>query len=116
MLSTNKFLSGFVFALILATVGPAKAIAVLDQEYVPDNSLPPAGNAAIGQDFRSNQFTMGQTFTVGVTGTLAAIEVFVAKPSGILEDLTLDIRTPAGTLPGLPADFRITQSRHCASM
>ena len=103
MQSTNKLLAGIALASMLSAAGPAKALVVLDQEYVPDPSLAPAGNAAIGQDFARNVFTMGQTFAVGVTGTLAAIEVFVSKPTDIFEDLTLDIRTPAGTLPGLPA-------------
>ena len=46
---------------------------------------------------------MGQTFTVGLTGVLSSIEVRVLKDTDIFESLTLDLRTPNGTLPGLAA-------------
>lgn len=87
--------------LLSITAPPANSAPVLDQEYSPDPSTPPVGGAIVGRDIRNTIFNMGQTFTVGVTGMLSAIEVRVFKNSAIFEDLTLDLRTPDGSLPGL---------------
>lgn len=101
MLSTNKIFAGIAVAFMLTVVGPANATPVLDQEYSPDPSLPPSGHAAVGHNFRGGIFNIAQTFTVGVTGVLSSIEVVVRKHPDIFENLTLDIRTPNGSLPGL---------------
>lgn len=101
MLITNKLFAGIAVAFMLTAVGPANAVPVLDQEYSPDPNVPPVGNASVGHNFRGGIFNMGQTFTVGVTGVLSAIEVRVRKDPAIFENLTLDLRTPDGSLPGL---------------
>lgn len=101
MFTANKLFAGIAVAFMLTAVGPANAVPVLDQEYSPDPTLPPVGGGAVGQDIRSTIYNMGQTFTVGVTGVLSAIEVRVRKNSAIFENLTLDLRTANGSLPGL---------------
>lgn len=103
MISPNKFCAAIAIAFMLAVAGPANATPVLDQEYSPDPAVPPVGSAIVGHDIRNTIFNMGQTFTVGVTGILAAIEIRVRKDAAIFEDLTLDLRTPNGSLPGLAA-------------
>lgn len=100
MYSTSKLFAGVAIAFMLTTTGPASAVIVLDQEYSPDPSLSPSGGAIVGQDIRDTVFKMGQTFTVGVTGVLSAIEVRAFKDAAIFENLTLDLRTPDGSLPG----------------
>lgn len=101
MFPTNKLFAGIAIALMLTATAPASAVVVLDQEYSPDPSLPPSGGAIVGQDIRDTVFKMGQTFTVGLTGVLSAIEVRAFKDAAIFENLTLDLRTPNGSLPGL---------------
>jgi hypothetical protein len=86
---------------MLTAVGSANAAPVLDQEYSPDPNTPPVGHAAVGQNSVSRILNRGQTFTIGITGILSAIEVRVAKNPNIIEDLTLDLRTTNGSLPGL---------------
>lgn len=100
MFSTNKLVAGIAVAFMLTAVGSANATPVLDQEYTPDPNLPPVGHAAVGQNALGHVLNMGQTFTVGITGILSAIEVRVAKNTAIIEDLTLDLRTTNGALPG----------------
>jgi hypothetical protein len=101
MFSISKFCAAIAITFALTAVAPANATPVLDQEYSPDPSLPPSGNAAVGQNFLGAIFNIGQTFTVGETGVLSAIEVRVRKAPAIFESLTLDLRTPDGSLPGL---------------
>jgi len=101
VLLANKLFAGIAVGFMLTAVGPANAVPVLDQEYSPDPNVPPVGHATVGQNSVPSIKNMGQTFTVGITGILSAIEVRVAKAPHIIEDLTLDLRTPDGSLPGL---------------
>jgi hypothetical protein len=88
--------------IFLTTQTPANAAVVLDQEYLPPPGAPSGGNA-VSRNSPTSINAAGQTFTVGVTGTLSSIVVEIVKSSAaIIADLVLDLRTPDGALPGLP--------------
>lgn len=85
---------GLVFASALASP-LALAAEVLDQE----NVFP---NPSIG-DHSNDVFQYGQTFTVGVTGTLTRVEVYLAKisgiPPGVTENLVFRLYETSDGLP-----------------
>jgi hypothetical protein len=80
-------------ALALGFAAPASATVVIDQNFVttdhPDN----------GTGLGITTTSLGQTFTVGVTGKLAAVEFNILKFSGMTGDVTVDIRSLAGGAP-----------------
>ncbi|MCP5371965.1 MAG: PEP-CTERM sorting domain-containing protein [Hyphomicrobiales bacterium] len=74
-----------VTALGIAAPAPASA-TVVDQQFTTTG--PVDSNTATGVTFAA----MAQTFTVGVTGLLAAVELYVLRTGGTTGDLTVDIR------------------------
>lgn len=85
------------FALVLAcTANPGRAGAapVLDQQYDPGSS---GGSAVVGELPQFNLvFDIAQTFTVGLSGLLTSIDVFMVKGNNPTENVTLEIQTSAG--------------------
>jgi hypothetical protein len=76
----------------LLYAGIAQATPVIDQEFNPPGNF---GALAV-----ANDRTQIQTFTVGITGTLASIEVLVSKQPRTVEDLVLSLwSTNAAGLP-----------------
>lgn len=116
MIPPYKAAACVVAALLLATAAPAKAVVLLDQEYVPDLTLPPSGHSAVGQFSPTSLLVAGQTFTTGLTGVLSSIEIFLTRSRTTVEDLTLDIRTPNGVFPGLPGATLASASRTASSI
>jgi len=67
--------------------------ALLDQNFITTDD--PNHNAGIGVAFSS----LAQTFTVGITGILDAVEFNILKASGTIGDLTFDIRSLVAGAP-----------------
>ena len=59
---------------------------------------------------------LAQTFTVGVTGTLASVEFNVLKTSGTTGDLSFDIRSLVGGVPELLMADALTTSTISSSL
>jgi hypothetical protein len=87
------------FLLLVAVAGNlAFADPVLDQSFTP--SLPTDRVANVGQ---SNLVDWGQTFTVGLTGTLTSFEIAVrTAAAGATNPLLVDLRTTTGGVPTTP--------------
>lgn len=83
------------FAVLVAVVlaAPVSAGTVLDQNFVTTDN--PNSNTGVGLASSS----LAQTFTVGLDGTLAAVEFNILKNSEPVFDLTVDIRTLIGGAP-----------------
>jgi hypothetical protein len=85
-----------VIAAVLA--GRANLIvcgAQIDQQYVPATTN---GYGIVGA---SQQVHAAQTFTVGTTGILSGIDVWVTRHDNVSEPLLVDIRT---TMAGVPVN------------
>lgn len=78
--------------IALGSAVPASA-AVLDQNFATTDD--PNHSTGVGIVTTS----LAQTFTVGVTGTLAAVEFRILKFFGTTGDLTVDIRPLVGGAP-----------------
>jgi hypothetical protein len=66
---------GSIVGVVLATIAfsghtPSKADTVLDQQYLLNDGTPGAG-------FSNSGFRRAETFTVGVTGTLSEVDIFL---------------------------------------
>lgn len=88
----SAFLTGFYsLALSLAMGHAASATAILDQSY-GKSAFPTGGEYSSGHDFQ-------QGLTVGITGTLAYIELFLSTLSTTAENIEIRIASGnAGTV------------------
>ena len=90
-------LSGFLAALALVSLGsaPARADYVLDQQYDPTGQA----DLAAGVSGLPSTQKEAQTFTVGITGELDRVDVYIGRfPSTTDGFLNLEVRatTPTG--------------------
>lgn len=76
---------------------PAAAAPVVDQSFATTDD--PDHNTGLGIVSTS----LGQSFTVGLTGTLAGVEFSIFKFRGTTGDLTVDIRSVTGAGPSASA-------------
>jgi hypothetical protein len=72
--------------------GRARAAVVLDQQ----NVFP---NPSIGDSSNAGSIEYGQTFTVGVAGTLAQVDVYVARFSPTTDNLVFRLYSTTGGVP-----------------
>jgi hypothetical protein len=89
-------------AFVFASAGNAVSQVILDQHLEPA-----AGNLSSGID---SGFSKAQTFTVGVTGVLARIEVLLALGNGP-GDLLVDVRPTSGAVPVESAALALASAR-----
>ena len=80
-------------AFIIAFTAPASAAVIIDQNFTTTDD--PNNGTGVGIVTTS----LAQTFEVGLTGSLAAIELNILKFSGTTADLTIDIRSLVGSSP-----------------
>lgn len=93
-LSYSRFSTLLVFVSVLLLTGfSAKLTAapILDQEYNPA-----VVNSGLGIGSRDR----AQTFTVGLSGQLTGVELLMERFSNSIGDLTVEIRSTAGGVPG----------------
>ena len=83
-----------VAAALLVGASGARADVVLDQSFDPMSAPPPFGFCA-GVNGLNDE---AQTFTVGVTGTLAQVDVKII-PVGAPQDLVVEVRPTVGGVP-----------------
>jgi hypothetical protein len=115
--SVKKLLGALMLGMGLSAA--ASSAPLIDQQFVRDI----VNNTGIGQVSSS----IGQTFTVGLTGTLTGIDVFIAElaTETTTGGLTLDVRSVSGsgaveplaanalasaTIPDASVPFRATSS------
>lgn len=98
---SRAVLSGMVVAAWLAAAGAADGATFVDQQFEPDLTSGNDASQAFGQ---GND--VGQTFTVGRTGTLRTVSVLLSLGGGVTDPLTLDIRTT--DVNGAPAEANTT--------
>jgi hypothetical protein len=91
MMLTRICLALAIFTLSVAT---AQAVAILDQEYDFQSSVANSTNGNVGE--------IGQTFTVGIAGTLDHIEVLMFRLGGIFDPTGDPILSVYATSAGLP--------------
>src|SRR5215813_15483633 len=89
--SPKGLMTSTVLTLLLCGVHNAGATPILDQSFEPPNT-----NLLLGMGPGNSG---AQTFTVGITGTLARVDVFVERNG--FADLHFDVRP---TINGLPIE------------
>lgn len=90
----DRALASFlVVGTVLFGFSTPLSATVIDQNFVTTDD--PNHNTGLGFVTTS----LAQTFTVGVTGTLASVEFNVLKMSGTTGDLSFDIRSLVGGVP-----------------
>jgi hypothetical protein len=85
-----RFLITALMSIVVRTAG-----AEVDQQFVP------ADWGAESNVGAGNDVDWAQTFTVGLTGTLTGIDIWVDRPAAVTMPLLYDIRT---TLAGIPTE------------
>ena len=88
-----------VLVLVIATTANP-ALAIVDQEFAPI----PGDLYRVANVGSSNNIDWAQTFTVGVSGLLTGVDVWIARESVVSEPLIYDIRTVVAGKPSDP-DF-----------
>jgi hypothetical protein len=83
-----------LFVVPLSLLSP-RAYAIVDQEYVPAFAN---GVAVVGH---GNISDWAQTFTVGISGILTGVDLWVDRQGTVVEPLFIDIRI---TQNGVPTD------------
>jgi hypothetical protein len=99
MMLTRLCLAVAIFTLSVAT---AQAVAILDQEHNFQSSLANSTNGNVGE--------IGQTFTVGIAGTLDHIEVLMFRLGGIFDPTGDPILSVYATAAGLPTGAPLATS------
>jgi len=79
-----------VVIVLIFTARVTQAAPILDQYYAPETT-----------NYSNGAYEKAQTFTVGITGMLDSVDVYIDRGAGIESDLLFDIR---GTTDGVPND------------